>query len=105
MRGASGGRQLVLHTRAAQEAITAARTRFASVEGRRAYAARAGVEGTVSQAVRAFGLRRARDRGLSKTHVQAVATAAAVNLARLDAWIAGRPLGPTRASRFARLAA
>ena len=105
VRGASGGRQLVLHPRAAQEAITAARARFASAEGRRAYAARAGVEGTVSQAIRAFGLRRARYRGLAKTHVQAVATAAAVNLARLDAWLARRPLGPTRVSRFARLAA
>ncbi len=95
----------MLHARAAQEALTAARARFASAEGRAAYAVRAGVEGTVSQAVRAFGLRRARYRGLAKTHVQAVATAAALNLARLDAWIAGRPLGPTRVSRFARLAA
>jgi IS5 family transposase len=55
--------------------------------------------------VRAFGLRRARYRSLAKTHVQAVATAAAVNLAQLDAWLAARSLGPTRVSRFARLAA
>jgi hypothetical protein len=34
-----------------------------------------------------------------------VATAAAINAARLDAWLAGRPLAPTRVSRFARLAA
>ncbi len=81
------------------------RVRVASPEGRRAYAPRGGVEGTLSQAVRAFGLRRASYRGLAKTHVQAVATAAALNLVRLDAWLAGRPLGSTRVSRFARLAA
>jgi hypothetical protein len=105
VRAPTAGRQLVLHPQAAHEALAAARARFASPEGRRAYAARAGVEGTVSQAVRALGLRRARYRGLAKTHLQHVATAAALNLARLDAWLAERPLAPTRVSRFARLAA
>ena len=60
---------------------------------------------TLSQAVRAFGLRRARYRGLAKTCLQHVATAAALNLDRLTAWVAGRPLAPTRTSRFAALAA
>ena len=55
--------------------------------------------------VRAFGLRRARYRGLGKTRLQGAATAAALNAVRLDAWLAGRPLAPTRVSRFARLAA
>jgi hypothetical protein len=99
------GRQLLLPMQGDHAALAAARARFASREGRAAYAARAGVEGTISQAVRACDLRRARYRGLAKTHVQAVATAAALNLARLDAWLAQRPLGPTRVSRFARLAA
>ncbi len=45
----------------------------------------AGVESTMSQGVRAFGLRRARYRGLIKTTLQNVATAAAVNLDRLAA--------------------
>lgn len=36
---------------------------------------------------------------------QHVITAAAINVARLDAWWAGRPHAPTRTSRFARLAA
>ncbi|HAX84998.1 MAG TPA: hypothetical protein DCY91_01770 [Cyanobacteria bacterium UBA11370] len=39
--------------------------------------ARAGVEGTISQAVGAFGLRHCRYLGLAKTHLQHIATAAA----------------------------
>jgi transposase len=65
-----------------------------------------GIEGTLSQGVCAFGLRRARYRGLAKTGLlQTVATAAALNLDRLGAWLAKRPLAPTRISRFAALAA
>jgi hypothetical protein len=105
VRGTEGRRQLLLHPQPAHEAITAARQRFATEEGRRLYAIRAGVEATVSQAVRAFGLRHARYRGLAKTHLQGLVTAVAVNLARVDAWLAGRPIAPTRVSRFARLAA
>jgi IS5 family transposase len=63
------------------------------------------VEATLSQGVRAFGLRRARYRGLARTGLQHVATAAAINLDRIAAWFAGRPLAPTRTSRFAALAA
>ena len=66
---------------------------------------RAGIESTLSQGVRAFGLRRARYRGLAKTHLQTVITAVALNLDRLAAWLDGRPLAPTRKSRFAALAA
>lgn len=48
--------------------------------GRRLYALRQRVEATFSQGVRAFGLRRMRYRGLTKTRLQHVATAAALNL-------------------------
>ena len=81
------------------------RARLSSEAGQRLYAQRQGVEGTISQAVRAFGLRRARYRGLAKTGLQSLATAAAINLDRLAAWLAERPLAPTRTSRFAALAA
>jgi transposase len=64
---------------------------------------RQGIEGTLSQAVRGFGLRCARYRGLAKVHLQHVATAA-LNLDRVAAWLQGRPLAPTRISRFAALA-
>jgi transposase len=98
-------RQLRLHGREEHEARAAARARLDSEVGRRLYAQRQGIEGTISQSVRAFGLRRARDRGLAKTSLQTVATAAALNLDRLAAWFAKRPLAPTRVSRFAALAA
>ena len=42
----------------------------------------------ISQGVRSFGLRRAHYRGLAKTGLQSVATAAAINLNRLAAWFA-----------------
>jgi IS5 family transposase len=62
------------------------------------------VEGTLSQGVRAFGLRRTRYRGLDKTHLQHVATAAAINIDRIVAWLDERPRAKTRTSRFAALA-
>ena len=75
-------------------------------EGKRLYAQRKGVEGTLSQAIRSFGLRQARYHGLAKTGLQGVATAAALNLdLDLAASFAKRPLAPTRTSRFAALAA
>lgn len=88
-----------------QEAITQMRAYLASPEGRKLYAKRAGVAGTLSQGVRAFGLRRSRYIGLAKTHVQQVATAAAMNLDRLAAWFVDRPRAQTRVSHFAALAA
>ena len=97
-------RHLKLQPRAEYEALKAARGRLATREGRRRYARRAGIEGTISQGVRAFGLRRSRYRGLAKTHLQHVATAAAVNLERLAAWFRAAPHAATRTSRFAGLA-
>ena len=72
---------------------------------RQSYARRAGVEGTLSQGIRAFGLRRCRYIGLAKAHLQHVLTAVAINLVRLDAWLRGEPSAPTRISRFTRLKA
>ena len=69
----------------------------------KSYAARAGIESTHAQAVRRCGLRRTRYRGLAKTHLQNVITAAAINLLRIAAWASGTPLAPTRCSHFAAL--
>jgi len=99
------GRVLALLPKREYQALAAARARESTAEGRRLYAQRQGVESTLSQGVRAFGLRRARYRGLAKARLQHVATAAALNLDRVAAWFAGRPLAPTRISRFAALAA
>ena len=98
-------RHLKLPPRAEYEALRAARERLTTKEGRRRYARRAGIEGTIAQGVRACGLRRARYRGLARTHLQHVATAAALNLERLAAWFQAVPRATTRTSRFAALAA
>ncbi|MGW0574270.1 IS1182 family transposase [Streptomyces tauricus] len=65
----------------------------------RRYAIRAGIEATLSQNVRAHGLRRTRYRGLAKTHVQHVLTAMACNLSRLADWHDTTP-SARRAPRF-----
>jgi transposase len=65
---------------------------------------RAGVEGTLSQGVRAFGMRRSRYIGLAKTGLQQVCTAAALNATRIVPWLAGTPRAKTRVTRFAALA-
>jgi hypothetical protein len=93
-----------LHPQAQFEALQAARAWYRSEEGQEHYQRRAGVEGTLSQGIRGFGLRYARYRGLPKTHFQHVATAAAINVDRLVAWFDRRPRAKTRTSRFAALA-
>jgi transposase len=69
------------------------------------YNQRAGIEGTISQAVYALGMRRCRYRGLAKTHLQHVLTACAINLKRVVDWFSEKPRSQTRKSRFAALAA
>jgi transposase len=98
------GRRLRLPPQDQYEALTAARAWYASEEGSQYYKQRAGVEGTLSQGVRAFGLRRSRYWGLAKTHLQHIAIAAAINLDRIVAWLDERPRAQTRTSRFAALA-
>jgi transposase len=97
-------RTLKLHPRPQSEALQAAQAWYAGEEGQRQYGRRAGGEGTLSQGVRACGLRRTRYRGLPKTHLQHVATAAAINIDRIVAWLDERPRAMTRIARFAALA-
>jgi hypothetical protein len=101
---AQAARTLTLHPQAEFEALQAARAWYRSDEGQERYKRRAGVEGTLSQGVRGFGLRYARYRGLTKTHFQHVATAAAMNVERMVAWFSEHPRAKTRTSRFAALA-
>ena len=103
-RSASSPRTLTLHPKAEHEALTAAREHQQTTEFKERYKARSGVEGTISEAAFALGARRARYRGLPKTHLQHVATAAAMNLKRVVAWLDGVPRSGTRVSHFARLA-
>jgi hypothetical protein len=95
---------LKLQPQAQFEALHATRAWYASEDGQQRYKRRAGIEGTLSQGVRSFGLRCARYRGLAKTHLQHIATAAAMNVDRIVAWLDERPRARTRTSRFASLA-
>ena len=87
------------------EALQQARAIHATEAGQKRYARRAGIEGTISQSVRAFGARRTRYRGLPKTHLQQVITAVAMNVRRIVAWFDEVPKASTRTSHFAALAA
>jgi DDE family transposase len=98
-----GGRQLTLRPRHIHDAVQQARARQNTTEFKAAYRLRAGVEGTIRQAVAVTGTRRSRYRGLAKTHLQHVYSAVALNLIRLDAWFNGVPLDRTRTSHLARL--
>ena len=52
---------------------------------------RAGMEGTLSQGLRALGGRQCRSRGLPNTRLQHLASAAAIHSDRLAAWRDGGP--------------
>ena len=82
------------------EALQAARRRQTTSAFARHYALRSGIEATISQGVRALGVRRSRYSGLRKTHLQHAGTAAAINLLRVAAWLDGDELAPTRVSAF-----
>jgi len=82
-----------------------ARQRQKTDEFRKQHAVRAGVEGTISQAAFALGVRRSRYRGRTKTHHQHIAIAAALDLCRVLAWLEEVPRSATRQSHFAALAA
>jgi transposase len=101
---ASNPRQLTLRPQAQHEAIQVRRHQQSTQQFKERYAMRAGIEGTISQGVRAFDLRRSRYIGQPKTHLQHVITAAALNVSRLLAWMMGIPLDGTRVSRLAALA-
>ncbi len=95
-------RILTVRSEAKFRALLAARDHLTTPEFKKRYAARAGIEGTLSQAVRRCALRRARYVGLAKTHLQNVFSAVAINLVRLTNWLSGVPLAGTRRSPFAK---
>lgn len=68
------------------------------------YQDRAGIEGTISLAVRSFTLRRTRFIGETKTKLQHLATASAINFSRLALWSQDRSRTTTRVSSLAALA-
>lgn len=99
------GRDMQFRPRAQHEALQRARMDQQSDEFKQKVKPRMWVEGTVSQAVRGFGIRRTRYLGLAKAHLQAVATAAAINLHRFFDYLCGTWPVHSRISPFAALAA
>jgi transposase len=98
-------RSIAVRPQEQYEALRQRRAFEESEEYARAYAGRAGVEGTISQGIRRCGLRRSRYIGLAKTHLGHVLTAAALDFVRAADWLAGVPRAHTRPWRFAALMA
>ncbi len=96
-------RTLTIRPRDQYEALQAARARQVTEEFKADYATRSGIEGTISQGIRAFEMRRSRYIGLSKTHLQNVLTATSMNVVRASMWLAETPRAKTRQSAFVRL--
>ena len=97
------GRSLTLLPREQHELLARQRAEQQTPQWKARYDIRAGVEGTISQAVRRTRLRRTPYRGQPKTHLANILSATAINLIRADAWLNGTPLGTTRVSHLARL--
>jgi transposase len=92
------------HPREEYEALNAARARMTDPTWLERYRRRAGVGGTISQGVRAFGMRRSRYIGLAKTGLQQVCIGAGMNVLRMMQWLEGIPRAKTRVTRFVALA-
>jgi transposase len=98
------GRNIQLRPQAQHQALQQARSEGTIDAFKQKYRTRLGVEGSISQAVRAFELRETRYRGLLKTHLQSIAMAAAINFCRFWDYLCGAGLGQTRVSPFSSLA-
>lgn len=98
-------RTLTVRRKAPFEALQAARQRERTPEFVAAYARRAGIEGTLSRAVRRCRLRRTPYIGQQRTHLAHVFSAVALNCLRLSEWLSGTARPKTRHSPFTKLMA
>ena len=89
-------RRLTVPPREAHHAQLTARAAQDTPDWQADYARRAGVEGTIRQAVAVTGTRRARYRGLPETRLEHVYSAVALNLIRQHAYWNGHALDRTR---------
>src|SRR5579883_108113 len=103
-RSKTAPRELTLRPQAEYQALQAVRQQQETEAWKQTYNQLAGIEGTLSQGVNAFGLRRSRYLGLAKTRLQHLLTSTAMNIVRMVAWLQGVPHAKTRVSRFAALA-
>lgn len=98
------GREITVRPQPEHLALQTARAAQLTPAFKAQYDPRAGIEGTLSQALRVTKLRQARYRGLARTRLQHLLSAAALNLHRLDAWWLGRPRAAARPSPLAAFA-
>ncbi len=103
-RAKKAGRQLCILPQEQYQRLQEARQRQETEPFKLLYKARAGAEGTISQAINSQGARRARYRGLARMHLQHLATAAAINFTRVADWLSGRRPETTRITPFLALA-
>jgi transposase len=104
-RAGNVGRTLTVYPQVQYEAQERARQRQTTEESKLLYSERAGIEGTISQGVRGMDVRHARYIGLARTHLQHVATAAAINVVRIVDWLMGDQPEPTPRSPLLAFAA
>ena len=96
-RSQTSGRTLQLKEQKTQELLAKMRLKSKDPETLQRYQLRSGIESTISQGVRGFGLRYSRYLGLEKTTLQHTLTAAAINFERLAHWWSQtRPTRPKR---------
>jgi transposase len=103
-RSATEARALGFRPKAEYEVLQRVRQQQQTPAWQKRYNQRAGVEGTLSQGIHCFGLRRTRYIGLAKTHLQHVLISIAMNITRITSWLMGIPHARTRISHFAALA-
>jgi len=103
-RAVSGPRGLRFQPQEKHETLQQTRLEQQDPSFKERYKKRAGVEGTISQSTRTFEVRRTRYIGDAKTRLQHLATASALNIARLADWFIGSTRSQTRVSAFAELA-
>jgi transposase len=100
-RSKSGAREMGVRPQPLYLALRMARERQQTAEFQERYAARAGIEGTLSQGVHTCQLRRSRYIGLAKTRLQSLLIATSLNVLRLVCWLLEVPRAKTRPSPLA----
>lgn len=96
-------RTISIRPQAEYEALREGRAREKTLDYAAEYARRAGVEGTIAQAVRSHAARRTPYFGQIKTHLAHLMIATAMNVVRLLRWLAGEPKARTQRSAFVKL--
>jgi transposase len=102
---ATAPRALRIRARDHYTVLQAARARQQTDTFKKAYARRAGIEGTIAQGTRTGDLRRSRYIGLVKTRLMHLLLATALNFLRVAAWLAQKPRARTPSPAFAALSA